>query len=115
MELNYLNNYSNFKSIVELVIKKSHLQKKKILKFHKNIDDSYFVEAEKFAKSARFPSIELTAAHPPFESIPEILNSLNHTSPHNSSPNATEGFFIPIIIFFTPKVEKMVSWSGPIT
>ena len=50
MELNYLNNYSNFKSIVELVIKKSHLQKKKILKFHKNINDSYFVEAEKFAK-----------------------------------------------------------------
>ena len=51
MELNYLNNYANFKSIVELVIKKSHLQKKKILKFHKNIDDSYFVEAEKFAKT----------------------------------------------------------------
>ena len=51
MELDYLNNYANFKSIVELVIKKSHLQKKKILKFHKNIDDSYFVEAEKFAKT----------------------------------------------------------------
>ena len=29
MELDYLNNYANFKSIVELVIKKSHLQKKK--------------------------------------------------------------------------------------
>ena len=31
MELNYLNNCANFKSIVDLTFKKSPLQKKKIL------------------------------------------------------------------------------------
>jgi len=51
MELSYLNNYTNFKSIVDPIIKKSHLQKKKILKFHQNIDDSYFIKAEEFAKN----------------------------------------------------------------
>ena len=51
MELNFLNNYRNFKSIVDLTFKKSPLQKKKILKFHKNIDNSYFVKAEEFAKA----------------------------------------------------------------
>ena len=39
MELNFLNNYTNFKSIVDITFKKSPLQKKKILKFHKNIDN----------------------------------------------------------------------------
>ena len=51
MELNFLNNYANFKSIVDLTFKKSPLQKKKILKFHKNIDDSYFIKADQFAKA----------------------------------------------------------------
>ena len=51
MELNFLSNYTNFKSIVDLTFKKSPLQKKKILKFHKNIDDSYFIKAEEFAKA----------------------------------------------------------------
>ena len=32
MELNFLNNYTNFKSIVDLTFKKSHLQKKKDIK-----------------------------------------------------------------------------------
>ena len=65
----------------------------------------YLPEAEKLAKSARFPSIDPTVAHPPFESIPEILNSLNQTSPHNWSPKATEGFFNPIIIVFIDPKE----------
>ena len=51
MEFSYLNNYINFKSIVDQVIKKSPLQKKNILKFHKNIDTSYFIKAEEFAKN----------------------------------------------------------------
>ena len=32
MELNFLNNYRNFKSIVDLTFKKSPLQKKKNIK-----------------------------------------------------------------------------------
>ena len=51
MELSYLNNYENFKSIVDSIITKSHLQKKRILKFHKTRDDSYFIKAEEFAKN----------------------------------------------------------------
>ena len=51
MEFNYLKDYTNFKSIVDEVIKKSPLQKKNILKFHKNIDASYFIKAEEFAKN----------------------------------------------------------------
>jgi len=51
MEFSYLNNYTNFKSIVDQVIKKSPLQKKNILKFHRNIDDSYFIKSEEFAKN----------------------------------------------------------------
>lgn len=51
MELNYLNNYKDFKSIVDPIIKKSHLQKRKILKFHSNIDKSYFIKAEEFSKN----------------------------------------------------------------
>ena len=51
MENNYLNNYKNFKSIVDPIINKSHFQKKKILNFHKKIDSSYFVKAEEFAKN----------------------------------------------------------------
>ena len=51
MELDYLDNYANLKSIVVPIVNKSHLQKKKILKFHKNIDASYFVKAEEFANN----------------------------------------------------------------
>ena len=53
MEINYLNSYQNFKLIVDPIIKKSHLQKKKIINFHKKIDSSYFIKAEEFAKNFR--------------------------------------------------------------
>ena len=41
MELNFLNNYTNFKSIVDLIFKKSHLKKKKLNSlFQKILRDS---------------------------------------------------------------------------
>ena len=49
MELEYLNKHPNFKTIVEQVVMNSHLQKLKILKFHKNLDKSYFDKAEEFS------------------------------------------------------------------
>ena len=49
MELEYLNKYPNFKTIVKKVVESSHLQKLKILKFHKNVDSSYFNKAEAFS------------------------------------------------------------------
>ena len=49
MDLKYLNQYPNFKEIVSKVVEKSHLQKKKILNFHKKVDNTYFDKAEKFS------------------------------------------------------------------
>ena len=49
MELDHLNNYPNFKNIVKIVINKSHLQKTKILNFHKKVDKTYFERAENFS------------------------------------------------------------------
>ena len=49
MDLNYLNQYPNFKEIVSKVVETSHLQKKKIINFHKKVDNSYFNKAEKFS------------------------------------------------------------------
>ena len=54
MDLNYLNQYPNFKEIVSKVVETSHLQKK-IINFHKKVDNSYFNKAEKF--SLNFKSI----------------------------------------------------------
>ncbi len=50
MELAYLSKYPNFKKIVKLVIDNSHLQKIKILNFHKKVDKVYFERAEEFSK-----------------------------------------------------------------
>ena len=50
MELTYLSKYPNFKKIVKLVIDNSHLQKIKILNFHKKVDKVYFERAEEFSK-----------------------------------------------------------------
>ena len=50
MELEHLNRYPNFKDIVELVVNKSHLQKSKILNFHKRVDKTYFEKAENFSQ-----------------------------------------------------------------
>ncbi len=49
MDLKYLNQYPNFKEIVSKVVETSHLQKKKIINFHKKVDNSYFNKAEKFS------------------------------------------------------------------
>mgnify|MGYP001239683187 FL=1 len=49
MDLEYLNQYPNFKEIVSKVVETSHLQKKKIINFHKKVDNSYFNKAEKFS------------------------------------------------------------------
>ena len=49
MELSHLTKYPNFKNIVETVINKSHLQKSKILNFHKKVDQLYFERAEHFS------------------------------------------------------------------
>ena len=49
MELSHLTKYPNFKNIVEIVINKSHLQKSKILNFHKKVDQLYFERAENFS------------------------------------------------------------------
>tara|TARA_E500000178_G_scaffold337499_1_gene376754 strand:+ start:612 stop:1550 length:939 start_codon:yes stop_codon:yes gene_type:complete len=51
MELEHLNRYPNFKDIVELVVNKSHLQKSKILNFHKRVDKTYFEKAENFSQN----------------------------------------------------------------
>ncbi len=51
MELEYLNRYPNFKKIVQLVVNNSHLQKTKILNFHKKVDEIYFDRAEQFSKN----------------------------------------------------------------
>ncbi len=51
MELDYLSKYPNFKQIVQLVVDNSHLQKIKILNFHKKVDELYFNRAEQFSKS----------------------------------------------------------------
>ena len=51
MELDYLSKYLNFKQIVQLVVDNSHLQKIKILNFHKKVDELYFNRAEQFSKS----------------------------------------------------------------
>ena len=50
---------------------------------------------EIFAKSASEASIFATAAQPPFESISERRNSLNHTSPLKVWFGSTPGFFTP--------------------
>ena len=50
MELEYLSKYPNFRKIVQLVVDNSHLQKIKILNFHKKVDQLYFERAEKFSK-----------------------------------------------------------------
>ena len=49
MDLEYLNQYPNFKEIVSKVVETSHLQKKKIINFHKKVDNFYFNKAEKFS------------------------------------------------------------------
>ena len=51
MELEYLNKYPNFKKIVQLVVDNSHLQKTKILNFHKKVDEIYYDRAEQFSKN----------------------------------------------------------------
>ena len=44
------------------------------------------------------------AAQPPFPSISESLNSLNHTSPDRRSPFKFEGFLTPIIKVLIPPI-----------
>ena len=50
MELEYLNRYPNFKKIVQLVVNNSHLQKTKILNFHKKVDEFILIEQSNFQK-----------------------------------------------------------------
>ena len=48
MDLNYLNQYPNFKEIVSKVVETSHLQKKKIINFHKKVDNSILIKRKNF-------------------------------------------------------------------
>jgi len=91
MELNYLNNYPNFKSIVELVTNNSHLQKVKILKFHKTQNELYFNQAENFSinfknflKSEKIELIVATKAY--LKMCADMMISHLYFYKHNKYP-----------------------------